>query len=106
MVEPTESEPLTELKRFVDAMISIKKEILEIENGNADKTNNLLKNAPHTLCMVISDEWTLPYSRTKAAFPIDCSKADKYWTPVTRIDEAYGDRNLVCTFDNNSAFES
>ncbi len=97
MVEPTESEPLNELKRFVNAMINIRKEIDELANGEADKQNNVLKNAPHTVCMVTSEGWNKPYTRTKAAFPLSCSKADKYWPPVTRIDDAYGDRNLVCT---------
>lgn len=97
MVEPTESEPLTELKRFVDAMIAIRSEIDEIVEGKADPKNNVLKNAPHTACMVTSEEWFAPYSRTKAAFPKGCSKSDKYWPPVTRIDDAYGDRNLICT---------
>ncbi|MBE0638154.1 MAG: aminomethyl-transferring glycine dehydrogenase [Bacteroidales bacterium] len=97
MVEPTESEPLDELNRFVDAMISIRGEIDEIVQGKADNKNNVLKNAPHTACMVTSEDWNKPYSRSKAVFPIACSKADKYWPPVTRIDDAYGDRNLVCT---------
>jgi glycine dehydrogenase len=97
MVEPTESEPLGELNRFVDAMISIRTEIEEIIQGKADPENNVIKNAPHTVCMITSENWDKPYSRTKAAFPISCSKADKYWPPVTRIDDAWGDRNLMCT---------
>lgn len=98
MVEPTESEPLEELNRFVDAMISIRKEIEEIEQKKADTTINVIKMAPHTLCMVASDKWDLPYSREKAAFPMHCDKTDKYWPTVTRIDDAYGDRNLVCSY--------
>jgi glycine dehydrogenase len=97
MVEPTESEPLSELNRFVEAMISIRKEIDEIVEGKADDKNNVIKNAPHTLCQLTSEEWDKPYSRAKAAFPQPCSKADKYWPPVTKIDDAFGDRNLVCT---------
>lgn len=97
MVEPTESEPLEELKRFVHAMISIRAEIDEILNGQADPNNNVLKNAPHTARLIASDEWTLPYSRRKAAFPATFTGLDKYWPPVGRIDDAYGDRNLVCT---------
>ena len=97
MVEPTESEPLEELDRFVDAMIAIRTEIDEIAEGRADKTENVIKKAPHTLCMVANDEWKLPYSREKAAFPLPCDKSDKYWPAVTRIDDAYGDRNLMCT---------
>lgn len=97
MVEPTESEPLSELDRFVDAMISIRKEIADIEEGICDKHDNVIKHAPHTLAMVTSNTWTLPYSREKAAFPMPCAKEDKYWPAVTRIDDAWGDRNLVCT---------
>ncbi len=97
MVEPTESEPLGELKRFVDAMKAIRKEIAEVENEKADKQNNTVKNAPHTVCMITSDDWAKPYSRSEAAFPLECGKADKYWPPVTRIDDAWGDRNLFCT---------
>ncbi|MCK9447411.1 MAG: aminomethyl-transferring glycine dehydrogenase [Bacteroidales bacterium] len=97
MVEPTESEPIAELDRFVEAMIKIRQEIAEIEDGRADKTNNILKNAPHTAEMVISTEWPYPYSREEAAFPLAQQRTDKYFTPVTRVDEAYGDRNLMCS---------
>jgi len=97
MVEPTESEPLSELDRFVDAMIDIRKDIGNIEEGTCDKHDNVIKHAPHTLAMVTTDEWTLPYSRQKAAFPMPCAREDKYWPAVTRIDDAWGDRNLVCT---------
>jgi len=97
MVEPTESEPLSELNRFVDAMIAIRKEITAIEDGTCDKNDNAIKHAPHTLAMVATDNWTLPYTREKAAFPMPCAKEDKYWPAVTRIDDAWGDRNLVCT---------
>ena len=97
MVEPTESEPLSELDRFIDAMIAIREEIREIEEGKADKDNNVIRNAPHTAKMVINSEWDMPYSREKAAFPMPWSEEIKYFTPVTRIDDAYGDRNLVCT---------
>ena len=97
MVEPTESEPLAELDRFVDAMIAIREEIREIETGAASKEDNVIKNAPHTAKMVISSEWNFPYSREKAAFPLAWVEDSKYFTPVGRIDNAYGDRNLVCT---------
>jgi glycine dehydrogenase len=97
MVEPTESEPYYELNRFIEAMISIKGEIDEIASGKADKVVNVIMKAPHTASMVSADEWTLPYSRQKAAFPMPWSKEDKYWPTVTRIDDAYGDRNLVST---------
>jgi len=97
MVEPTESEPLAELNRFVDAMIAIREEIREIEDGKAEKDNNVIKNSPHTAVMVTASEWKLPYSREKAAFPLPWLAEMKYFTPVARIDNAYGDRNLVCT---------
>jgi len=97
MVEPTESEPLRELDRFIDAMISIRKEIAAIEAGTIDKHDNVIQHAPHTLAMVTTDNWTLPYRRETAAFPNPCAKEDKYWPAVTRVDDAWGDRNLVCT---------
>jgi glycine dehydrogenase len=100
MVEPTESEPLSELDRFVEAMIAIKAEIKEIEDGIADKENNLLKKAPHTADMIADDNWDKPYSRKKATFPMPWSTNDKYWPTVTRIDDAYGDRNLMCRVDS------
>ena len=95
MVEPTESEPYYELNRFIEAMVSIKGEIDEIASGKADKVVNVIMKAPHTAAMVTADEWTLPYSRQKAAFPMPWSAEDKYWPTVTRIDDAFGDRNLV-----------
>ncbi|MEI8006869.1 MAG: glycine dehydrogenase (aminomethyl-transferring), partial [Bacteroidota bacterium] len=95
MVEPTESEPYYELNRFIEAMVSIKAEIDEIASGKADKVVNVIMKAPHTAAMVTADEWTLPYSRQKAAFPMPWSAEDKYWPTVTRIDDAFGDRNLV-----------
>jgi len=98
MVEPTESEPLEELDRLVDALIAIRKEIASIENHQADRQNNLLKNAPHTAAMVVNSQWNYPYTREKAAFPLPGMETDKYFPPVSRIDDAYGDRNLVCTY--------
>ena len=97
MIEPTESESKSEIDRFAEALISIKKEIDEIANGDADATNNVLKNAPHTEQLVISDSWDKPYSREKAAYPLDWVRTHKFFATVSRIDEAYGDRNLVCT---------
>ncbi len=97
MVEPTESEPLAELDRFVEAMIAIREEIKEIEDGKADRSNNVFHNAPHTAAMVITSDWNYPYTREKAAFPLPGLRTDKYFTPVTRVDDAYGDRNLFCT---------
>lgn len=94
MIEPTESENVEELDRFCDAMISIRK---EIEEASTDDKNNVLKNAPHTLAMLTADEWALPYSREKAAFPLDYIADNKFWPAVRRVDEAYGDRNLICS---------
>jgi glycine dehydrogenase len=97
MIEPTESEPKSELDRFCDALLSIREEIREIEQGKAARDVNVLKNAPHTMAVITSDEWTLPYSRQKAAFPASWSMGNKFWPTVSRIDGAYGDRNLVCS---------
>ena len=94
MVEPTESESKEELDRFCDAMISIRHEIAE---ASADEPNNSLKNAPHTMQMVTGDEWSFPYSRQKAAFPLPYVSQHKFWPSVRRVDDAYGDRNLICT---------
>ena len=97
MVEPTESEDKEELDRFIEAMISIRKEIATIENGGADRENNMLKNAPHTADCIINQEWNYPYSQKEAAYPISYLKDWKYWVPVRRIDDAFGDRNLICS---------
>ena len=97
MVEPTESESLQEMDRFIEAMQSILKEIKEIESGEADKTDNLLKNAPHPAYVVVDDNWTHPYRREKAAYPLEWIRENKFWIDVARIDDAYGDRHLVCT---------
>ncbi|MBB3174682.1 glycine dehydrogenase [Endobacter medicaginis] len=96
MIEPTESEPKDELDRFCDAMIAIRAEIAEIEAGAADRTDNVLRNSPHTAAEIAGD-WTHPYSRAQAVFPLPFVRAAKYWPPVKRVDNAYGDRNLVCT---------
>ena len=97
MIEPTESESKAELDRFAEALISIKREIDEIAEGKYDTANNVLKNAPHTEQIVISDTWDRPYSREKAAYPLDWVRDHKFFASVSRVDEAYGDRNLVCT---------
>ncbi|TAE34050.1 MAG: glycine dehydrogenase (aminomethyl-transferring) [Cytophagales bacterium] len=97
MIEPTESESKPELDRFCEAMIGIRNEIREIEGGQADKANNVLKHAPHTATVVMADDWNRPYTREKAAFPLPYVKARKFWPTVSRIDSAYGDRNLVCS---------
>jgi glycine dehydrogenase len=96
MVEPTESEPLEELDRFCDAMISIRMEIDAVSDGRADRTDNVLKNAPHTAEDVSADDWSHPYSRQQAAYPTPALHRRKFWPPVSRIDNPYGDRNLMC----------
>jgi glycine dehydrogenase len=102
MIEPTESESLIELDRFIDAMIDIRAEIKAVEDGRMDREDNPLKNAPHTARAVLADRWTHPYSRTLAAYP-QHGQADpgnefsKYWPPVGRADNVYGDRNLFCS---------
>jgi len=97
MIEPTESEDKNELDRFIAAMIKIREEIREIENGHADKANNLLKNAPHNADCIINKNWNYPYSPQEAVFPLPYLKEMKYWVPVRRVDNAFGDRNLICS---------
>ena len=97
MVEPTESESKEELDKFIHAMKNIRQEINEIALGNADMVDNVLKNAPHTLKIVSDDKWDKPYTRAKAAFPISFLNENKFWPSVSRVDDAYGDRNLVCS---------
>jgi glycine dehydrogenase len=96
MIEPTESEPKQELDRLVDALISIREEIREVEMGVADPVDNPLKNAPHTALMVTADDWGHAYSRSKAAYPAAWTRDFKFWPHVRRVDNAYGDRNLIC----------
>jgi glycine dehydrogenase len=96
MIEPTESESRAELDRFIEAMVKIREEIREVETGKADRKNNLLKNAPHTAEMVASDSWDKPYGRTRAVYPASWLKENKFWPAVARIDNVYGERNLVC----------
>ncbi|MBD0401111.1 aminomethyl-transferring glycine dehydrogenase [Flammeovirga sp. EKP202] len=96
MIEPTESESKAELDQFCDAMIAIRQEIQEVIDGKADAVENVLKNAPHTQAMTITGEWTLPYSREKAVYPLPYVQANKFWPTVRRIDSAFGDRNLIC----------
>jgi glycine dehydrogenase len=104
MIEPTESESKEELDIFCDAMISIREEIKEIEKGNEDLNNNVLKNSPHTVEELSNDNWEHNYSREKAAYPLDYLKVRKYWPPVKRIDNIYGDKNLFCTCPNMDEF--
>jgi len=97
MIEPTESEPLDELDRFCDALIAIKNEVSEIALGEYDREDNVLKNAPHTAREIAGDDWKHTYPRGKAAFPLPYVAGNKFWPPVGRINNPYGDRNLVCT---------
>jgi len=97
MIEPTESESREEIDRFCEALISIREEIREVEEGQADAENNVSKNAPHTALVVASPEWKYPYSREKAVFPLPFVREQKFWPPVGRVDNAYGDRNLMCS---------
>jgi glycine dehydrogenase len=105
MVEPTESESMEELDRFIEAMIAIRDEIREIEDGRADGEDNLLRNAPHTLEDLLADNWSHPYSRERAGFPTAAVRAHKVWPPVGRADAAFGDRHLVCTCPPMEAYE-
>jgi glycine dehydrogenase len=97
MIEPTESESKAELDRFCDAMIAIRKEIAAVESKAMDAEDNVLKNAPHTVYDLTDDDWKHPYSRKLACFPVKSLLRDKYWCPVNRVDNVYGDRNLVCS---------
>ena len=97
MIEPTESESRDELARFCDALIAIRGEIRAIEEGQADRDDNVLCNAPHTMDMIGSDEWSHPYTREDAAWPLPWLRGHKFWTSVARVDNPHGDRNLVCT---------
>jgi glycine dehydrogenase len=94
MIEPTESENMAELDRFCEAFISIR---YEIEASTKEQTNNLLRNAPHTLTQLTAHEWEMPYTREEAAYPLQFVRENKFWPSVQRVDEAYGDRNLMCT---------
>jgi glycine dehydrogenase len=105
MIEPTESESKHELDRFCDTMISIRTEIQEIEVGLADRENNVLKNAPHTAAIVTADSWERPYSREKAAFPAPWTRDWKFWPFVGRVNNAAGDRNLICSCPPVDAYE-
>jgi glycine dehydrogenase len=96
MIEPTESEPKAELDRFCEALIAIRQEIEAVVTGAADPKDNVLKNAPHTAAEVTADAWSHPYSRAEAAYPLPWVKANKVWPAVGRIDNPYGDRNLMC----------
>ena len=105
MIEPTESESLAELDRFCRAMRTIRQEIDEIARGEVELDQSVLRNAPHTAEVVTSDEWERPYSRRQAAFPLPNMMTDKYFPPVGRIDNAFGDRNLSCSCPPMEAYE-
>lgn len=104
MIEPTESEDKAELDRFCDAMLSIRAEIRAVEEGKADKKDNVLKHAPHTQFIVTADEWTRPYGRQQAAYPLPWVKNNKFWPSIARVNNTYGDRNLVCTCEPVSSY--
>ena len=104
MIEPTESEDKAELDRFCDALIGIYHEIKAIEEGSADKKENVLKNAPHTLNVICADEWNKPYTRQQAAFPLPYVQENKFWPSVSRVNNTYGDRNLVCTCEPTESY--
>jgi glycine dehydrogenase len=99
MVEPTESESLKELDKFIEAMKSVWGEIQDIKDGKADRNDNLLRNSPHTVMVVAANDWNHKYDRQKAAFPLKWVIDNKFWPSVGRIDDGYGDRNLICTCD-------
>ncbi|RCG26810.1 glycine dehydrogenase (aminomethyl-transferring) [Sphaerisporangium album] len=105
MIEPTESEDLAELDRFCDAMIAIRGEIAKVASGAYDRADNPLRGAPHTADCLVADDWKHPYTRTEAAYPVPALREGKYWSPVRRIDQAYGDRNLVCSCPPLEAYE-
>lgn len=105
MIEPTESESKAELDRFMSAMLSIYNEIEAIKNGLVDRDNNVLRNAPHTMNEIVQEEWAYPYTRTKAVFPLSYVQQNKFWPTVKRVDDAYGDRNLICSCTPISAYE-
>ena len=105
MVEPTESEGIEELDRFCESLISIRQEIQAVLDGDADPVDNVLKNAPHTAREATADEWSHAYSRETAVYPVDFIRANKIWPSVGRIDNAYGDRNLICSCPPIEAYE-
>ena len=104
MIEPTESEDKAELDRFCDAMLNIRKEISDIEGGKSDKADNVLKNAPHTQFVITADEWSKSYTRQQAAYPLAFVKKNKFWPSISRVNNTYGDRNLICTCEPTESY--
>jgi glycine dehydrogenase len=104
MIEPTESEDKAELDRFCDALLNIRQEIRDIEEGKSDKADNALKNAPHTQSVITADDWKHAYTRQQAAFPLYYVTQNKFWPSVSRINNTYGDRNLICTCEPVSSY--
>ena len=104
MVEPTESESKQELDKFIAAMKSIRNEINAIASGQSDENDNVLKNAPHTINLIANDVWQKPYSRQEAAFPLSYINENKFWPSVSRVDDAFGDRNLVCSCESIESY--
>jgi glycine dehydrogenase len=104
MIEPTESEDQAELDRFCNALLSIREEIRALEDGKADKKDNPLKNAPHTMQVICSDQWNYSYPRELAAFPLPYTRENKFWPAVARVNNTYGDRNLICTCEPVEAY--
>jgi len=105
MIEPTESESLAELDRFCEAMICIREEIRAVESGEANAEDNPLKNAPHTAQVLVANDWGHAYSREQAAYPVPTLRVNKYWSPVGRVDNVYGDRNLICSCPSIAKYE-
>jgi glycine dehydrogenase len=105
MIEPTESESLDELDRFCDALVLIREEIRSIESGESDRLDNPLKNAPHTAASALSDEWSHAYTRDTAVFPAPWTRVHKFWPSVSRVNNAYGDRNLICSCPPIESYE-
>ena len=105
MIEPTESESLNEINRFCQALKKIRQEIDKVKSGNYDKVDNPLKNAPHTHVELSSDKWDHKYKREEAAYPAEYLKTTKYWPPVARVDNVYGDKNLFCTCPSMDEYE-
>jgi len=106
MIEPTESESKPELDRFIQAMLAIREEIRQVEEGQWPAEDNPLVNAPHTAATALSDNWSHPYSRQTGCLPVPGQATTKYWPPVARIDNVYGDRNLICTCPPVSSYDA